>query len=85
MLSTGHYLERLRELEPRVHGNGFIQCDLPHRKRLHIWGHPAIPRQKVSSPIHDHVFSFASIVLVGRLVNIVYKAVSNGEQGKFRL
>lgn len=58
--------------EPRVHGNGFIQLDISNKSRLHIWGHPDIPKQAVSTPIHDHRFSFKSTVLVGRLVNITY-------------
>ena len=58
--------------QPRVHGNGFIQLDLTPRSRLHVWGHPYIPRQKVATPIHDHIFSFTSYVLWGRLINVVY-------------
>lgn len=57
---------------PRVHGNGFIQLDLDERSRLHIWGDPEIPRQKVPTPIHDHVFGFESLLLVGRMINIRY-------------
>lgn len=56
----------------RVHGNGFIQIDLPENSRLHIWGHPDIPRQAESSQIHSHRFGFVSTVLVGSLVNVVY-------------
>lgn len=60
---------------PRIHGNGFIQLDIVgvHRDfstRLHFWGHPRIPRQRVRTDIHDHVFSFASECLMGRLFNI---------------
>lgn len=58
----------------RVHGNGFIQIDLPERKRVHVWGHPAIPRQVVSTQIHDHRFDFYSFVLRGTMVNVVYRA-----------
>jgi len=57
---------------PRVHGNGFIQLDLDERSRLHVWGDPEIPQQKVSTPIHDHVFGFESVLVVGRLINIRY-------------
>ena len=57
---------------PRVHGNGFIQLDLTERSRLHVWGDPRIPRQKVSTPIHDHVFGFTSTIIVGRLINVIY-------------
>jgi hypothetical protein len=38
---------------PRVHGNGFIQLDLPDGKRLHVWDED-IPRQKVNTSMHDH-------------------------------
>lgn len=57
---------------PRVHGNGFIQLDLDEATRLHVWGDPEIPKQKVSTPIHDHVFGFDSLLVVGRLLNIRY-------------
>jgi len=65
----------LTTLDPRVHGNGFIQCDLDPERRLHVWGHPDIPRQRVHSPVHDHIFDFTSHVLKGRLINVVYDVV----------
>lgn len=67
-------IKELRDLggKPRVHGNGFIQLDLDERRRLHVWGDPRIPRQKVNTPIHDHVFGFRSWVLRGRIINIQY-------------
>lgn len=58
---------------PRVHGNGFIQLDLTPTKRLHIWGHPDIPKQKTATPIHDHAFGFESRVLMGSLRNDRYE------------
>lgn len=58
--------------QPRIHGNGFIQLDLTEMSRLHIWGHPDIPKQKVPVPIHNHRFSFRSTVLVGRMINVIY-------------
>lgn len=57
------------EVQPRVHGNGFIQLDLTPRKRFHVWGDERIPRQNVPSTIHDHTFSFTSTVLKGQLVH----------------
>jgi hypothetical protein len=54
---------------PRVHGNGFIQLDLGPGVRLHIWGHPALVRQRHDTSVHDHLFPFVSNVLVGRIVN----------------
>lgn len=58
-----------RGSRPRVHGNGFIQLDLTPQRRLHIWGDPRIPRQVIPSTIHDHTFSFRSVVYVGQLVH----------------
>lgn len=65
--------------EIRVHGNGFIQVESPalgENARLHVWGHPDIPRQSEPSPIHDHAFGFVSEVLVGRVVNVRYFCLS---------
>lgn len=69
-----------RNIEPRVHGNGFIQLDLTSRTRLHIWGHPDIPRQAQPTPIHNHVFGFKSWCLIGRLVNVEYELVRSGSE-----
>ena len=59
--------------EPRVHGNGFIQLDIDEDHRLHVWGDPRIPRQRVASPHHDHMFSFTSTVYRGRMVHVEYR------------
>lgn len=58
----------------RVHGNGFIQVDMPEGLRVNIWGHPDIPRQVNSTQIHNHRFSFRSTILHGKLVNSTYEA-----------
>lgn len=73
-------LEAAREhgAVPRVHGNGFIQLDLEPGRRLHIWGHRDLPRQVVDTGIHDHVFSFTSTCVVGRVINIHYKIDISG-------
>jgi hypothetical protein len=67
-------LQKLRDegLVPRVHGNGFMQLDLDANKRLNIWGHPDLPRQKVDTSIHDHRFGFISKVIVGELIQTSY-------------
>lgn len=57
---------------PRVHGNGFIQLDIGGDRRLHIWGHRDLPRQRVDTGIHDHTFDFMSSCIVGRVVNVPY-------------
>lgn len=70
------HLER-ESTEFRVHGNGFIQTDFPSEggagtRRIHVW-HPSVPRQKVSTMIHDHNYSFFSRILKGKMVNITYR------------
>lgn len=55
---------------PRVHGNGFLQLDLPGGSRLHVWD-DRLPRQAVSTQIHDHSFTLSSTVLKGRLRHTV--------------
>lgn len=57
----------------RLHGNGFIQIDTGKDQRLHVFGHPDAPRQKVPTPIHDHRFSFESEVYCGLLINTVWQ------------
>jgi hypothetical protein len=57
---------------PRIHGNGFMQLDFKNGQRLHIWGHPDLPRQKIDTSIHNHRFNFRSEIIVGRLINAVY-------------
>ena len=59
--------------KPRVHGNGFLQLDLDDVRRFHIWGHPLIPAQKTPTPIHDHTFTFESEVIVGVMVNDLFR------------
>ena len=56
----------------RVHGNGFIQIDMGYCQRVHVWGFEEIPRQQVSTQIHNHRFDFKSTLLSGRLENRRY-------------
>lgn len=69
----------------RVHGNGFLQLDLADNQRLHIWGHPDIPRQVESSQIHSHRFGFKSTILVGSLVNVMYFVDKQSSYSKNKL
>lgn len=57
----------------RVHGNGFIQIDVSPSQRVHVFGHPSIPRQRFPTPVHSHRFGFYSVVLRGCLVNVDWK------------
>lgn len=63
----------------RIHGNGFIQIDLRFLSghRIHVFGHPAIPRQVHPTPIHDHRFGFRSTILSGCLVNVMWEAYAH--------
>jgi hypothetical protein len=68
-----------RGVTPRVHGNGFVQLDLTTTRRLHVWGDPRVPRQQVPSTIHDHTFSFRSVVYRGQLVHRVIGLYSDAK------
>lgn len=63
---------RLMGSNIRVHGNGFLQLDIGEGERIHVFGHPRLPRQTVSTPIHNHRFGFESRVLRGVLVNLTW-------------
>lgn len=76
---TKKYLQGL-DARPRVHNNGFIQLDLTPRRRLHIWGHPDIPKSQEKAMIHDHIFGFRSWALVGKLQNVTYDLDFNGNK-----
>lgn len=67
----------------RVHGNGFVQIDVPELDdlRIHIFGHPAVPRQTRPTPIHDHRFAFHSVILHGALVNVFWREIMKGTNG----
>lgn len=69
---------------PRVHGNGFLQLDLSDNARLHIWGHAAIPRQTTPTPIHDHRFGFASLILKGAMTNCLYEMMEPNDVYKMK-
>ena len=69
-----HVREKVEGFAPIVHGNGFliVPLDGSNRRRVHIWGHPGLPRQKVATPIHNHRFNFISTCLAGRVFNLTY-------------
>ena len=53
-----------------LHGLGFIQLKLGGNQRMHVW-HPELPRRDCfeHSAVHNHRFSFRSLVLKGVQVN----------------
>ena len=60
---------------PRQHGNGFYQLDLSdgeHDYRLHVWDPEAPQAQTQPTPIHNHRFSFLSLVLYGVQHHVTY-------------
>jgi len=70
------------DIEPRVHGNGLIQIDLDRRVRVNVWS-PLVPRQTISTPIHDHTFDFESTVICGTLIHKEY-SVGKGD-GEYQM
>ena len=75
---------RASSAHPSVHGNGFIQIELPTGDdtecRLHVWHHE-VPRQVVPSMIHDHRFGFTSTVHYGRVANLLYETQTPPRSG----
>ncbi len=60
--------------KPRLHGNGFIQLNLPDNKsRLHIWPFIELVAQKTATRIHNHRFGFTSRVIMGRTFDVRYQ------------
>lgn len=53
---------------PVVHPNGFLQLKLSDGRRIHFWDRE-IPRQKVPTLIHDHVFDMSSKIIAGTLLH----------------
>lgn len=70
--------------QPRLHPNGFIQLDLPGRRRLHVWPDMPIRGGVMGEPIHDHVYGFTSSVGLGTLVNRTIRLVEHPE-GEYEL
>jgi len=77
-------MKSLYERRPRIHGNGFVQLDLTPEMRLHIWNHPDIPKQKTPTPVHDHMFSFTSRILLGSMINKRYEALTEKDTSVFK-
>lgn len=65
--------------KPRLHPNGFIQLDLPGRRRLHVWPDAPVRERSPAAPIHDHVYGFTSSVCLGTLVNRTIRLIEHPE------
>jgi len=68
---------------PRVHGNGFIQLDIPGSPghRINIWPEQKLQTQKVYTGIHNHKFSFKSKVLLGTLIHKQFENIVLDDNG----
>lgn len=68
------------------HPLGFLcakwRIDLDRSLRIHVWDRDMRYRQEPNWPIHDHVFSFRSVILLGKVQNKVYTI---SEPGKGRI
>ncbi len=74
-------------ITPRVHGNGFIQLDIPSRSafRLHVWPHPQLQAQAVYTGIHNHKFSFKSEILLGTLIHTQFENLVQDDNGEWKI
>lgn len=72
---------------PRVHGNGFIQLDVPGSDvhRIHIWPEQKLQTQKVYTGIHNHKFSLKSKVLLGKLIHTQFEDLIEDENGDYKI
>ena len=63
------------EADVRIHGNGFLQAELPDGRKLHVWnaGDKNFPKQTTSTQIHTHNSPFKSTILHGKLMNFEYE------------
>lgn len=68
----------------RMHGNGFIQLNLPNNSRLHVWPEHPVGQQKVYTGWHNHKFSFNSRVICGTLLHKQFDLVQDND-GKYNL
>ncbi|OAJ60567.1 hypothetical protein A6V36_01875 [Paraburkholderia ginsengiterrae] len=68
------------------HPLGFLcvkwNIDASRSLRIHVWGQDMRYRQEPNWPIHDHIFSFKSVILLGKVQNKIYTL---SEQGKGRM
>jgi hypothetical protein len=63
----------------RIHGNGFLQAQLPNpRYKMHLW-FEACPKQKVGTPMHNHNHHFMSWIIWGTLRNIEYRVAPGSD------
>jgi hypothetical protein len=73
--------ERLREFSIQAHPLGFlcIKWDLDNQQslRIHIWDRNLKSTQIPNWPIHDHVFKFRSVILVGSVQNKTYQILGH--------
>jgi hypothetical protein len=61
--------------KPRFHGGiGMIQLHLNQTTRIHVW-HPSMPPTRPDSAVHNHRFSFRSLVLRGELAHKIVAPV----------
>ncbi len=67
-----------RKMKTKIHGNGFIKIFLEDGSFIHIYSHN-IPKQRVDTSIHDHRFSFKSMVLQGVLIHRIYDVIVHSQ------
>lgn len=76
--------ESLKRNEIVMHQNGFYQLPLINAARLHIWPSEKQKSQKNYNGMHNHRFSFKSLILLGSLVHKEYNLLYNGN-GRYQV
>lgn len=61
------------------HQNGFLKVALPLGGRLHVWSPWNPPVAATIAEVHDHPFSFDSLVLAGEMVNVLLRPEETGD------
>lgn len=76
LVAEGRDEEVVDRNEIQFHPLGFLACRWPvgdgQNLRIHLWSKDFGWAQEPGWEIHDHVFSFESIVLLGQIKNYVY-------------
>jgi len=73
-------------VEVRVHGNGFIQVDIPETNlRLHVWPRERLETQKVYTGIHNHKFGLKSKILCGKLIHTQFEGLVIADNGDWQM
>lgn len=75
------FFENDKDAKVRIHGNGFLQAELPDGNKMHVWADDC-PKQDEPTLIHNHTSGFTSDILYGVLQNTEYVLGDYSKAGK---